>query len=218
MKVWSAVVVAKAPRRGAAKTRLIPMVGEGGAAELAEAALHDTIAAARASSARRVVLAIDGPAPAWTPPDVVVLPQRGVGLAERLRHVWADVGGPALQLGMDTPQVTAELLDQSMDVLFAPGVGAVLGLAVDGGWWALGLHGAEPLAFDGVSMSTPTTGRRQLDQLRRCGLHVAALPVLRDVDRPADIAPVAALAPGGRFAAAAARLVDCTDVDARMSS
>ena len=52
----------------------------------------------------------------------------------------------------------------------------------------------------GVPMSTASTGLAQHRRLRAAGLSVAALPVLRDVDLPADAAAVAALIPGSRFA------------------
>jgi rSAM/selenodomain-associated transferase 1 len=205
VSAWTAIIVAKSPRPGATKTRLIPALGAIGAAGIAEAALRDTLDAACASTASRVVLALDGPRPGWISGLVEVIPQRGDGLAARLRNVWADVGGPALQIGMDTPQITADLLDACAQRLFAPAVDAVLGPAADGGWWALGLHATESRAFDGVAMSTASTGQDQVSQLRRCGLRVALLPELRDVDTPEDIGAVAAQAPATRFAAAAAQ-------------
>ena len=83
----------------------------------------------------------------------------------------------------------------------------MLGPAADGGWWALGLREpAHAVALWTVPMSMPDTGERTLAALRARGLGVALLPTLRDVDTAADAHAVAALCPGGRFAAAVREL------------
>lgn len=198
------VVLAKAPRPGHSKTRLSPPCTPHDAAALAYAALADTLDAVLATPAARHVLVLEGPAGDWCPARIEVVAQRGGGLDERLAHAFADVGGPALLIGMDTPQVTARDLTRGVELLAAPGVDAVLGPAADGGYWAIGLRRAHASAFLGVPMSTAWTGRAQHARLRQLGLHVALLPALRDVDRIADARAVAALAPAGRFAKALA--------------
>jgi len=201
------IVMAKAPVPGRVKTRLCPPCTLDEAAALAEAALVDTLAAALASSTDRVVLALAGRPGPWLPAGVEVVSQRGSGFGERLAAAWSDIGGPALQIGMDTPQVTPALLDLASAVLEAPGTDAVLGPAEDGGWWSVGLRRADPAAFIGVPMSRPDTGARQMARLRELGLRTATLPSLRDVDTIADAHEVAALAPDTRFAAAVTGLL-----------
>jgi glycosyltransferase A (GT-A) superfamily protein (DUF2064 family) len=95
---------------------------------------------------------------------------------------------PALLIGMDTPQVTAELLDSDWE-----GADAVLGPSEDGGFWAIGLRCGHPSGlFDAIPMSTSRTGAAQLARLVNSGLSVKLLQPLRDVDRPADAEQVAA--------------------------
>ena len=77
--------------------------------------------------------------------------------------------------------------------LLVEGGSPVLGQAHDGGWWALGLPRPLPGAFDGVPMSTATTGRRQRARLAELGLPPRELPVLRDVDLLDDLLAVAPL-------------------------
>lgn len=191
------LVVAKSPVPGRVKTRLCPPLTPIEAAAVAEAALADTLQAVQASAAHERVLALDGEPGPWLPPGFRVVPQRGSTFADRLGAAWADCGGPAIQIGMDTPQVTSALLGKALELLADND--SVLGLAPDGGWWALGLHAPQPRAFDGVPMSQSTTSRHQRRRLRDLGLHPALLPALEDVDTWSDAETVAHGSPHGRF-------------------
>ncbi|MGW1911696.1 TIGR04282 family arsenosugar biosynthesis glycosyltransferase [Streptomyces sp. NPDC002076] len=198
------LVIAKEPLPGRVKTRLTPPFTPQQAARLAEAALVDTLHAVAAAPATRRVLVLDGAPGPWLPAGFEVLPQCAGGLDERLADAFAHCSGPALLIGMDTPQVTPELLT----VDFA-GCDAYLGPAEDGGFWALGLAEPDPALLRGVPMSTPVTGAAQRERLLAAGLRVRELPRLRDVDTAADAHAVAALARHGRFAA---QLAHCTPV------
>lgn len=195
------IVVAKEPRPGGVKTRLCPPCTPGEAAAVAAAALADTLEAACASGADRIVLALDGRPGPWCPPGVDVVGQGQGDLDRRLTRAWAAVTGPAVQIGMDTPQVTAADLADAMAALDGDGVDAVLGPAVDGGWWAIGMRRPHRHAFVGVPMSRPDTGARQRRRLADLGLCTRHLATRRDVDTWTDAVAVAADAPGTRFAA-----------------
>jgi len=199
------LVMAKAPVPGQVKTRLCPPCTPEEAAAIAEAALADTLdAVARCGAARRIV-ALAGEPGRWLPAGFEVIAQRGHGLAERLANAWADAGGPGIQIGMDTPQVRPADLDRLLGMV-APGRG-VLGHAIDGGWWVIGLDGAEPEAvFAGVPMSTPITGERQEQRLWSLGLAVHHARRLRDIDTVDDLAVVSVEAPATRTAALTAAL------------
>jgi uncharacterized protein len=200
------LVLAKEPVAGRVKTRLCPPCSPAVAASLAAAALADTLAAACASGAERVVLGLGGRPGDWCPPGVVVVGQGSGSLDRRLTTAWRHAAGPALLVGMDTPQLIAGDLDTAMVALASPGVDAVLGPAADGGWWAVGLQRPHPGAFLGVPTSRPDTGARQAARLAVLGLAVRLLDERTDVDTWADALTVAASAPGTRFAAAARRV------------
>lgn len=226
------LVMAKSPVPGRVKTRLCPPLTPREAAAVGEAALADTLEAVAGCGADRRVVALEGAPGPWLPPGFEVIPQRGGGLAERLAHAWADTGGAGIQVGMDTPQVSAADLDEVLALLDgrAPddpdprngsggrgsggrgsgGRTAVLGPALDGGWWVIGLPHLAPVdlcrVFCGIPMSTSSTGFAQDQRLRRLGHDVVAAPVRRDIDTIDDLAAVAADAPGSRTAAVAARL------------
>lgn len=216
------LVLAKAPVAGRVKTRLMRATSAAGAADVAAAALLDTLDAARAVPDARVVVALDGDLAAAQRPleladavaDTVVVPQRGDSLGERITAAHDDVaatfpGAASVQIGMDTPQVDANLLTDALDLVTTE-VDAALGLALDGGWWALAL--ADPRRA-GLIAEVPTsrddTGARTLATLRagHRGLpprRVLELPALADVDTPDDAVAVADLVPAGRFARAVA--------------
>jgi glycosyltransferase A (GT-A) superfamily protein (DUF2064 family) len=202
--------MAKAPIPGRVKTRMCPPLSFEQAAAVAEAALADTLDAVARCGADRKVLALDGEPGLWLPAGFEVIAQRAGGLDQRLAGAWADTGGPGLQIGMDTPQVTADLLDECLEETFSPGVTASLGRAGDGGWWAIGLSRRwEVDVFSGVPMSTPTTGWAQLDRLIGAGHSVACLPELDDVDHFDDARRVAGTAPAGCFARAVQKAMAC---------
>jgi uncharacterized protein len=197
------VVIAKAPRPGRSKTRLCPPCTPAEAAALAAAALDDTLAAVAAAPARRRLLALDGKLPDL-PDGFEVVAQRGHGLGERLGNALAAAGGPALVVGMDTPQLKSRAIAEAAERLCSGDAGAVLGPAVDGGYWTIGMREPDPAAFDGVPMSSDRTCEVQLRRLGHLGLRVAMLPWMRDVDTIEDAHAVARECPGSAFAAAMA--------------
>jgi uncharacterized protein len=196
---FNVLVVAKAPEAGRVKTRLGAEIGMEGAADVAAAALLDTLTAAtlavgagcchlslggdldRAVRRREMQAALAG----WT-----VHSQQGADLGARLADAHARVPGPVVQVGMDTPHLTPDLL-----LAAASGLedhDAVLGPAEDGGWWVLALRDpARARALCDVPMSTRTTYADTRQALRRDGLRVAATATLRDVDTAADAEAVA---------------------------
>lgn len=207
------LVFAKAPVAGQAKTRLAQAVGERAAARLAAAALMDTLDAVLATPGAQPAVALSGHLPSAERADELagvlsrctVFPQRGTNFADRLANAHADLvslqpGVPVLQIGMDTPQVTPDLLARSIEVLHTNGVDAALGPAADGGWWALGLRSpADARVLRTVPMSRSDTGIQTMLALKRIGLRVGILDVLSDVDTIADAVRVATLAPAARF-------------------
>jgi uncharacterized protein len=194
------MVIAKTPVIGRVKTRLCPPLSFEQACDVAWACLLHTLDTAASVPAARHVLVLDGEPGPWIPDIFEVIPQRGNGLAERLAAAFADVADAGIVVAMDTPQVAAEHLSVGLAAL-ADGADAVLGMADDGGYWAIGLrHGVDVTAvFENVPMSTSQTGaaqRRRLDQL---GLRTTILPSYRDIDTMEDLYVVVAGMPDGRL-------------------
>jgi len=212
MSAPTVLVVAKAPVPGLAKTRIAEDVGDDAAAEIAAAALLDTLQAA-VDSDMRVVVALIGELDQAVRSDeirgalaeLLVVPQRGQTFGERLAHAHldADAGHGVLQVGMDTPQLTAGDLAGASDLLAH--YPSVLGPAEDGGWWLLGVrHGTSASRLATVEMSTASTGRHTREVLPT---PTALIRTLRDVDTWDDARDVAAAVPHTRFAAAVSERV-----------
>lgn len=192
------LVVAKAPVSGQVKTRLGASVGAAVAADLAAACLLDTLDVC-AATFDTCILALSGDLRAAAATDEIacalsgwiVFPQRGDGFAERLEaaHVdaYAACGSPVVQVGMDTPHMSRAELRRVSTPLQHGAADAVLGLAEDGGWWALGLaHPRWAAGLARVPMSSERTGRLTLAHLVGTGARVLTADTLRDVDTAAD--------------------------------
>ncbi|MCH0567359.1 DUF2064 domain-containing protein [Streptomyces sp. MUM 136J] len=200
------LVLAKEPVPGQVKTRLTPPYTPREAAALAEAALTDTLHTLLRAPVRRRVLVLDETPGPWLPPGFEVAAQVSGVLDERIVGAFGLCdGGPALLVGMDTPQLTADLLSGvgrgGHDACFVP--------ASDGGFWALGP--ADPARAGslvrGVPMSTDRTCAVQRLRLTQAGPAFRDLPLSRDVDTAADAAAVAGRYPRtSRFATAMASL------------
>lgn len=192
------LVMAKAPRPGHVKTRLRPLLGPHGCAALQAQLLRHTVATAHATR-RRVVVAFD-------PPDareeireliddqgaVELVSQCGRHLGERMTSAAEDAlpdGGTLVVIGTDAPTLTADLLTRAFAALDT-GSSAVIGPALDGGYYLLGLHWPAPHAFaiDPALWSGDQVAEATMARLRRLPGRVAQLPRLRDLDTPQDAA------------------------------
>lgn len=202
-----ALVVAKAPVPGLAKTRLAASLGDRLAAEIAAASLLDTLDAVAAAPVQARVVAMTGDlddaigvAEIRRRLDVfTVIPQRGDGFADRLANAHADAAaaagnGTVLQIGMDTPQVSADMLTECAEELLS--AQAVLGLADDGGWWVLGVSDAAMAdCLRAVPMSRPDTGALTLAALYAKGIEVSLVAEIADFDTVDDIGSVRRVCP-----------------------
>jgi rSAM/selenodomain-associated transferase 1 len=200
------IVIAKEPVPGRVKTRLTPALTPTTAAALAEAALADTLDVVAAAAVSRRVLALDGEPGYWLPDGFDLIAQRDGGLDERLAAAFASAYEsaplPMVLIGMDTPQVTAGLIQDAAQSLVSGEADAVFGPAADGGFWLLGLRRPDRSLLVGVPMSQPDTGRIQLERLADAGLRIALAPRLTDVDTFDSAEQVADEIPDSRFGAA----------------
>lgn len=187
------VIFAKAPVAGRVKTRLIPALGEAGAARLAAAMLRDTVEQAVAAGLGVPELCA-APAPnasGWAgllPGGVEVSDQGEGDLGARLMRAAARVIGgglPVLLIGTDCPDLTAGRLREAAAMLATHD--AVITPAHDGGYVLLGLARYDPSLFEGIAWSTDSVARDTIARVEALGWSLHVGDSLRDVDEPADL-------------------------------
>ena len=187
------VIFAKAPVPGSAKTRLIPLLGEVGAACLAQRMLADTIAHAFAAKLGTPELCAtphpDDPQWAGHLPTGVRLSDQGPGdLGERLaaatRRV-VDGGERILLIGTDCPELDGTYLGAAAAQL--EHYDAVIHPAQDGGYVLLGLGRAHEPLFADMAWSTDTVAATTIARIKALGWSLFIGDSLRDIDEPADL-------------------------------
>lgn len=109
-----------------------------------------------------------------------------------------DAGASAVVLtDSDSPNLPTERLLEAVSALRA-GSELVLGPALDGGYYLVGLAHKRPALFDGVPWSTGAAFARTLRNARQLGMQPCILPPWYDIDEPDDLAALAADITRGR--------------------
>ncbi|WP_323845007.1 TIGR04282 family arsenosugar biosynthesis glycosyltransferase [Microbulbifer magnicolonia] len=188
------IVFAKAPLAGFAKTRLIPALGEEGAAALAAKMLRHTLQQCVQAQLGSVELCV---APEvehdyWQsfplPRGVYLSSQGGGDLGQRLWRAAARADGAGesvLLLGTDCPQLTAARLRAAASALRDND--AVVYPTRDGGYALLGLDRAEAVLFENIRWSTEVVAQQTRERLDQCGMRFEWLEMLVDIDEPQDL-------------------------------
>ena len=184
------LVFAKVPVAGAVKTRLEPRIGSVNAARLHAAFLEDVVASAR--QVAEVVLYHDPgePGPVLASLGIELKPQQGSHLGERMANaIGAEIRAgveKVLVLGSDSPDLPRSRLLAAVAAL--EGAPVVIGPAVDGGYYLVGVRGLPPEA---LFRDIPFGGREvlaaTLAAVRAASLDVALLEPWYDIDRPEDL-------------------------------
>ena len=194
------IIFARAPRPGAVKTRLIPLLGAEGAAALHVRLLKRTLETARAASFRRIELHgtpdIHDPFFSFCAGHfaVAVAAQAGGDLGARMLAAFeaALATHPrALLLGSDCPALTARHLRQA-DRALREGSDAVFVPCEDGGYALIGLQRAEARLFDGIAWGGENVMADTRTRLTGLGWRWREFETLWDVDRPEDYARLVA--------------------------
>ncbi len=183
-------VFARNPVPGKVKTRLIPLLGEQGAANLHRALISDTLRKAGRLPARisRHLFLTPSRAPfRLARKSFKVHIQRGRDLGERIRNALDDLHhshAPILIVGTDSPLVPASRFVLALKELET--CDAVLGPCVDGGYYLIGLRKRAPGVLRGVRWGGRFAYRDTLRNIMNAGLSCSILEAGSDVDTPSD--------------------------------
>ncbi len=192
------IVFTRFPEPGKTKTRLIGRLGAVGAADLQREMTTHTLAEARVFAARGgagVEVRYEGGGEAQMSEtfggDLRYVPQGGGDLGDCLVQAIATAfeerARTVLVIGSDCPGVTADLLERALDLLRGEARRVVLGPALDGGYYLIGLGRVVPELFEEVAWGTEHVLDQTIERARRAGLEVRLLEALADVDRPEDL-------------------------------
>lgn len=199
------ILFARYPEPGTAKTRLIPALGAEGAATLYRQMTEHTLSQVRRwverqsggqmkLSTRQVEIRFAGGSEvkmqAWLGPNWRYVPQGTGDLGDRLvrslQATWETGASRIVIIGTDCPELDARLLHQAFALLAHHDL--VLGPAVDGGYYLIGVRQCWPELFQNIAWSTAAVLQQTLTIGQQLGLAIALLPTLSDVDYPEDLA------------------------------
>jgi uncharacterized protein len=189
------IVMAKASVPGFAKTRLIPALGADGAAKLAARLLEHTLREARAAQLGDVILACapDATHAAFTAQQQqggIALVAQGEGdlgarMQRQFERAFAQGAARVIVIGTDAPALDAAMLRRAADALAAEE--AVFVPAADGGYALIGLRRVLPSLFDAMPWSTGAVMAVTRQRLLQAAVRHTELPVVHDIDEPADL-------------------------------
>ena len=180
------VLFTRYPEPGKAKTRLIPLLGKKGSAQLHRSLTEQTVGTVQAAGLALEVRTTGAPTARFTDwlGPLTFVDQGNGDLGERLAR--AGPPWPTIFIGADAPDLTPELLCNAADAMVH--AAAVVGPAADGGYWLLGLREGIAGVFEGIDWSTDRVFAQTMAQLNDAGVDPIVLPELSDCDRPEDLA------------------------------
>jgi uncharacterized protein len=192
------VIMAKAPKPGAVKTRLTPRLSLQAVTAFYRCLLDDTLALAR--SLVGVEIAIMCPdsdvneLASLTGQGVRVVAQKGEGLAAGLTSVFAHfVEGPQRRIiafNSDSPHLPRSVIEEAFETLRAHDL--VVGPTDDGGYYLVGAKASHPTLFSGGGMGTSSALERLLSRARVLELSVGFEDPFYDIDVADDLIRLAA--------------------------
>src|SRR5262249_31335791 len=178
-------ILANAPLPGLAKTRLAPVLGADGAANLQARFIARTVTTAQSAAV--------GPVTLWVASDLrhpvfqTIAARRGVALAAqpegdlgaRMMAAVEAANGPAIVVGTDCPPLTPEHLQAAAQAL-VDGIDVVIIPVDDGGYGLIGMRRPQPALFEGMTWSTSFGMAETRRRLIALGLFSRAPPVPGD--------------------------------------
>ncbi len=190
------IIFTRYPVPGKAKTRLIPVLGKEGAANLHRLMTQRTIACALSlQNSRQLSVAIHYTGSSqqlmqdWLGTDLIYHQQSDGDLGIRMAVAFEKSFNLGIDkvaiIGTDCTKLKPEIIAKAFDELSDQDL--VLGPAKDGGYYLIGLRRRIPELFDGIKWGTSEVFADTLAIAQNLNLSIAVLPTLADIDRPEDL-------------------------------
>ncbi|MFP4300338.1 MAG: TIGR04282 family arsenosugar biosynthesis glycosyltransferase [Spirulinaceae cyanobacterium] len=189
------IIFTRYPEPGKTKTRLIPALGAEQAAKLQQTFTESTLQKAQtlSTSVQIEVHFANGNTQKmqdWLGQNITVKPQFQGNLGQRMaasfQQAFESGNQRVVIIGIDCPDLTPALLQKAFTLLQNQDL--VLGKALDGGYYLIGLQHLIPALFQNIAWGTDTVLQQTVEIATKLQLQVAYLPTLRDIDTPEDLA------------------------------
>ena len=192
------VIMAKAPRLGAVKTRLAAGLSPAAVRDFYCCLLDDTLALARSVSDVDIAIMCPGTdvneLAQLAGKGVSIVAQKGEGLAAGLASVFAHFAGDharyTIAFNSDSPHLPRSVLENAFDSLASHDV--VVGPTHDGGYYLVGAKASHPMLFADDGMGTSSALERLLSRARGLQLSVGLADPFYDIDECDDLTRLAA--------------------------
>ena len=192
------VIMAKAPRPGAVKTRLAPRLSASDLIAFYCCLLDDTLTLARSLGDVEVAIMCPGSdtneLAQLAGKNASVVAQKGDGLAAGLTSVFALFPGDrqrrTVAFNSDSPHLPRSVLEDAFETLAAHDV--IVGPTHDGGYYLVGAKAEHPTLFANDSMGTSSALERLLCRARALQLSVGLADPFWDIDIADDLTRLAA--------------------------
>ena len=195
------IVFTRYPEPGTTKTRLIPLIGAKGAADLQRKMTEHTLLQVKRLSTQRelsVEIRYEGGdkhlMQTWLGQDFEYRAQGSGDLGRRMKRSLEDAFGAgattAVIIGTDIPDITEGIIQKTFDVLQQKNM--ALGPAKDGGYYLIGMQKnsltkAIPDLFSGINWGASDVLEKTIKIATHSGLSFTLLDVLQDIDHPEDL-------------------------------
>jgi uncharacterized protein len=190
------IVFTRYPKPGKTKTRMIPILGKEGAAtlqrQMTEHTLKHAIQLQQILSISITIYFVSGDEQLmqnWLGNKFSYQRQREGDLGQRMQGAFEEAFRSQMSkviiIGTDCPELDRNILADAFDALDRHNL--VLGPAVDGGYYLIGLNRFIPELFQGIHWGTAEVFAQTQNIARQLGLNVYNLPALNDIDRPEDL-------------------------------
>lgn len=197
------IVFTRYPEVGKTKTRLIPVLGAEGAANLQRQMTEHTLNQVKEVQINRSlsigIYFSGGNAKLmqnWLGDNFIYYYQSDGDLGMRMANAFQTcfnnkINHPSLEtsvaiIGIDCPSLNSQIMNQAFDSLLRSEL--VIGPAVDGGYYLMGMRRFIPQLFQGINWGTSEVMKQTIQIAETLGLAIAYLPTLADIDRPEDLA------------------------------
>jgi rSAM/selenodomain-associated transferase 1 len=195
------IIFTRFPQPGKTKTRLIPILGKKGAADLQRQMTEhiiSTVAVASKQAGLTVGVCYEGGDAGlmreWLGPQFIYRPQGSGNLGQRIDKAFEEAFGDGIEavviVGSDIPGISTDIIQRAFRVLRKNDL--VFGPAHDGGYYLIGMRRtaafrANPQVFKGIKWGSDEVLGQTLQIVAALGLSFALLESLADIDRPEDL-------------------------------